>query len=283
MNKLNILVTGANGYIGSHVVSQLIELGHAVTACDLVFTEKRSGVAYVECNILQTHSENLFQKLGFPDVCLHMAWRDGFIHNSDKHMQDLSAHFSFLKTLIDGGLKRLAVMGTMHEVGYWEGMIEEHTPCNPISLYGIAKDALRRSIYLYCNSNDCRLQWLRAYYILGDDTKNHSVFSKILQAAKAGSQTFPFTTGKSQYDFISVGELANQIACAVSQDEIFGIINCCTGHPVSLADKAEQFIIEHHLNIRLAYGAYPDRPYDSPVVYGDPTKIREIMKKCIID
>ncbi|MFR3488630.1 MAG: NAD-dependent epimerase/dehydratase family protein [Alistipes ihumii] len=277
MDKLNILLTGANGYIGRHIVSRLVELGHAVTACDLTFTDKHPEVKYVEYNILQKHPDDLFSKLGAPDVCLHMAWRDGFVHNSDRHMQDLSAHFDFLKTLIDGGLKRLAVMGTMHEIGYWEGAIDEHTPCNPVSLYGIAKDALRRSMMWYCGAHDCQLQWLRAYYILGDDAKNHSVFSKILQAAEAGDQTFPFTTGKSQYDFIDVGELADQIACAVSQNEILGIINCCTGRPVSLAEKAERFIAERGLNIRLAYGAYPDRPYDSPVVYGDPAKIRKIM------
>ena len=103
------------------------------------------------------------------------------------------------------------------------------------------------------------------------------MFSKILQAAEAGDQTFPFTTGKSQYDFIDVDELADQIACAVSQNEVLGIINCCTGRPVSLAEKAERFIAERGLNIRLAYGAYPDRPYDSPVVYGDPSKIQKIM------
>ena len=168
-------------------------------------------------------------------------------------------------------------MGTMHEAGYCEGAIDEHTPCNPISLYGIAKDALRRSLILYCHNNGCLLQWLRAYYILGDDLKNHSVFSKILQSAQAGNSTFPFSTGKTKYDFISVEELADQIGRAVSQDEITGIINCCTGEPVTLAEKAERFIKEHGLNIRLEYGAYPDRPYDSPIVYGDATKIKRII------
>ncbi len=278
MDRLKILVTGANGYIGRHVVSRLVELGHAVSACDLNFTDRIPGVTYLTCNILQEHPEDLYTRLGAPDVCLHMAWRDGFVHNSNKHMQDLSAHFDFLRTLIDGGLKRLAVMGTMHEVGYWEGAIDENTPCNPISLYGIAKDALRRSMLWYCNAHNCHLQWLRAYYILGDDTKNHSIFSKILQAAEVGNPTFPFTTGKSKYDFIDVKELADQIGSAVSQDEVLGIINCCTGHPISLAEKVEQFIREKGLTIRLDYGAYPDRPYDSPVIYGDPTKIQKIME-----
>lgn len=39
-------------------------------------------------------------------------------------------------------------MGTMHEVGYWEGAIDEHTPCNPQSQYGIAKNAMRQSLML---------------------------------------------------------------------------------------------------------------------------------------
>ena len=72
MDKLNILLTGANGYIGRHIVSRLVELGHAVTACDLTFTDKHPEVKHVEYNILQKHPDDLFSKLGAPDVCLHM-------------------------------------------------------------------------------------------------------------------------------------------------------------------------------------------------------------------
>ena len=181
--------------------------------------------------------------------------------------------------MIDGGLKQRAVMGTMHEVGYWEGAIDENTPCNPISMYGIAKDALRRAMILYCKQKNCILQWLRAYYILGDDKKNNSIFCKLLQAAEDGKNTFPFTTGKNQYDFITVDELANQLSAAVMQKEVVGIINCCTGKPMSLAERVEQFIKEHNLDIKLEYGAFPDRPYDSPCEYGDNTKIQMIITK----
>ena len=62
------------------------------------------------------------------------------------------------------------------------------------------------------------------------------------------------------------------------QDKINGIINCCSGVPVSLGDKIESFIEEHRLDIKLDYGAYPDRPYDSPAVWGDATKINSIME-----
>ena len=219
--------------------------------------------------------------LGKPDVCLHMAWKDGFVHNSDAHMQYLSQHYQFIKNMTEQGLKQIAVMGTMHEVGYYEGAIDESTPCNPSSMYGIAKDALRRSTFLLLKNTDVIVQWLRAYYIYGDDLKNNSIFAKLTMAAQEGKATFPFTTGKNKYDFIHVNELAQQIAASVMQSEVSGIINCCTGKPVSLAEKVEGFIQEHHFDIKLEYGAFPDRLYDSPAIWGDNSKIEKIMQNSI--
>lgn len=273
----HILVTGANGYIGRHVVKTLLDKGCQVTACDICLDDVDKRAKHITLNLLSQTEENLYIKLGYPDVCIHMAWRDGFVHNSDNHLLDFSSHYNFLTNLVKNGLKQLAVMGTMHEIGYWKGSIDENTPCNPISLYGIAKDALRRSMIQYCNSHNCILQWLRAFYILGDDLKNHSIFCKLIQANNEGKKTFPFTTGKTKYDFIHVDELSNQISNVIMQSEINGIINCCSGNPITLAEKVESFIKEHNLNIKLEYGVYPDRPYDSPIIYGDATKINSIL------
>lgn len=273
---MKVLVTGANGYIGRHVVWALLELGHEVVACDLFLTDVDRRAKKMEMNLLMD-SENVYERLDSPDVCIHLAWRDGFVHNSPNHLGDFSAHYRFLTAMVDGGLKHLSVMGTMHEVGYWEGAIDEHTPCNPLSMYGIAKNALRQAMMLYCKDKDCKLYWLRAYYILGDDTRNQSIFAKLLQADKEGKKLFPFTTGKTKYDFIKVDELAYQIATASTQEDVAGIINCCSGNPVSLADRVEQYIKENHLSIKLDYGKFPDRPYDPPIIYGDNTKIQIIL------
>lgn len=67
-------------------------------------------------------------------------------------------------------------------------------------------------------------------------------------------------------------ELANMIVAASVQEEINGIINVCTGKPMSLADRVEQFLRDKNYKIKLDYGAFPDRPYDSPGTWGDPTK-----------
>ncbi len=275
---MKILLTGANGYIGSHITRELLDKGHEVIACDIQDTniDKRAKIKIF--NIFDYSKDiNLYQELGEPDICLHLAWRNGFIHNADSHIADLSSHYTFLTKMINEGLKHLAVMGTMHEIGYWEGAINEKTPCNPISMYGIAKDSLRKSMITFCKSKDCILQWLRCFYILGDDRKNNSIFCKLLAANDEGKEFFPFTSGKNKYDFIDIEVLSKQISTTILQNKITGIINCCTGTPISLADKVEQFIKENNLNIKLQYGAYPDRPYDSPCTYGDSTLINEIM------
>lgn len=275
---MKILVTGANGYIGSKVVKQLCDLKVDVIATDFSNEHIDTRATFTKANIFE-ENPNWLEFFGNPDVCLDMAWRDGFVHNSDKHMGDLSGHFNFAKNLIDNGLKQYASMGSMHEVGYWEGAIDENTPCNPLSQYGIAKNALRKSLELYCSQKGCKFQWLRGYYIFGDDAFGNSIFCKIRKAVLEGKDTFPFTTGKNKFDFIHIDDLAKQISLCVIQDHVLGIINCCSGKPVSLAEQIEWYISYNKLPIKLDYGKFPDRPYDSPCIYGDSTKIEEVKRK----
>ncbi len=273
-----ILVTGANGYIGQHVVKEALDLGYRVVANDLRNTGIDSRAEFCETAIF-SEDEHIYEKVGKPDICIHMAWQDGFAHNAPSHMGNLSKHYGFLMKLVESGCKNIAVMGTMHEVGYWEGKIDENTPCDPLSMYGVAKNALRQALVLQAKQKDFNLYWLRAYYILGDDGRNHSIFTKLLAAAEEGKHEFPFTSGKNQYDFIEVSKLAKMIVDASTQDEYTGIINVCTGVPVSLGECVERFIADHQLDISLKYGAFPDRAYDSPVIYGDNTIIQKIQQK----
>lgn len=262
---MKIAITGASGYIGRHIAALAKKNGYKVVAID------RSS----DIDIFAQH-DNIFEALQKPDVLLHLAWRDGFRHNSPEHMKNLSHHYDFLRSYINSGGKNVAVMGSMHEVGYWEGAIDEQTPCDPLSQYGVAKNALRQSMMLLTKDSDISLYWLRGFYIYGDDMGGHSIFSKIAQAAADGKTEFPFTTGKNKYDFLHIDEFSDQVLAAITQDKVTGIINICSGKPVSLAERVEQYIQDNHYHIKLQYGAFPDRPYDSPAVWGDDSKIRMI-------
>lgn len=273
---MKIAITGANGYIGRHVVNAAIAAGHEVFAVDFNFKNVPTEAKRIELNIFD-HQKDVYKEMSEPDVLIHLAWRDGFIHNSDQHMKNLSDHVEFINNFVKHGGKNVAVMGSMHEIGYHEGAIDENTPCNPLSQYGVAKNAMRQSLMLSAKESDFNLYWLRAYYIFGDDRVGSSIFAKLTLAADEGKTNFPFTTGKNKFDFVSVQELGRMIVAASTQDKITGVINVSTGQPKSLAEQIEWYIKDHNWDIKLDYGAFPDRPYDSPGVWGDATRINKIM------
>lgn len=272
-------MTGAGGYIGTHVVPALVQRGFQVVAAqrdDVPAGPSDPSVTWIEADVLADPT-GLLETVGEVDVLLHMAWEAGFVHNDPVHMLRLSDHYRFLDAAVSAGVPHVAVLGTMHEVGYHEGAIDENTPTRPRSLYGVAKNALREALTVRLSGTDTVLQWLRCYYITGDDARSRSVFAKISEAARSGARTFPFNSGRNKYDFIDVDELAGQIAAVVDQTAVTGVINCSSGEPVALADRVERFVAENGFDLTLEYGAFPDRPYDSPAVWGDATKIRAVL------
>lgn len=268
---MKIAVTGAGGFLGRGVVESLIERGHDVVATDFRVDRIDSRATIVPCDLFVL--ENPYEELGCPDVLLHMAWRDGFSHYSDAHIHDLPRHYDFIRKMIESGVKKVAVMGSMHEVGFYEGSINEATPCWPVTPYGISKNALRALVENLAKKQDFGFQWLRGYYIVGKDVNGASIFSKIAAAVAKGQDTFPFTMGQNQYDFIDYPDFCLKVAETVEQDDVMGIINICSGRPEKLADRVERFIAENGYDIKLDYGAFPDRPYDSKAVWGDSSKI----------
>ena len=56
-----------------------------------------------------------------------------------------------------------------------------------------------------------------------------------------------------------------------------GLLTAARAEPVSLAEQVEKFISDNNLNIKLEYGAFKDRPYDSPMVWGSRDKFNRIL------
>lgn len=273
---MKILVTGANGYLGQGIVRSILNNGHCVVATDFntQFVDERAE--RIACNLFEV--DNPYSFFGEPDVLLHLAWRDGFVHYSSAHIDDLPKHYAFIKKMVDGGIQQVAVMGSMHEIGFFEGSINESTPCHPTTPYGIAKNALRDLTQMICKQKNIVFQWLRGYYIVGNSKFGSSIFSKITAAVDEGKTEFPFTLGQNQYDFIDYPDFCAQVAAVVGQKNEQGIINICSGKPEKLADRVERFIKENGYRIKLQYGAFLDRPYDSKAIWGNDTKIRKIME-----
>lgn len=273
---MKVLVTGANGYLGVGIVEAILNKGNEVVATDFNSNHIDERAKKQPCDIFEL--DEPYEYFGKPDALLHLAWRDGFIHYSNAHVEDIPKHFLFIKKMAEAGCKHISAMGSMHEIGFFEGSINENTPCHPTTPYGVGKNALRDLTEMVCKQNNCVFQWLRGYYIVGNSKYGSSIFSKITAAVEEGKKEFPFTLGQNQYDFIDYSEFCNQVATVVSQQREQGIINICSGRPEKLADRVERFIRDNNYDIKLQYGAFPDRPYDSKAIWGDDSKIKNLLR-----
>lgn len=273
---MHFAVTGSNGYVGRHIVNALIKSGHAVTSISRSRVDAHDGTSQLNFDILNS-SPDVFERLGKPDVCIHAAWENGFNHNHDSHIANVERHIAFMRNMIEGGLKHIVGIGTAHEIGYHVGAVTEFTPTNPINPYGIAKNYLQRVQKLLSDKHGITQQWLRCYYITGDDSKNQSIFGKILAAAALGKKTFPLNSGEFLYDFIDVAELGELIAAVSSQNKVTGIINCSSGKAVSLKTKVQKFIADNKLPMEPHWGEFPERAYDSKAIWGDTEKLNRAL------
>ena len=272
---MRILVTGANGYLGMGIVQNLLDKGHTVIATGRKLDKVDNRAIKKACDLFMIADP--FNYFDNPDVLLHLAWQDGFVHYSPSHIDELPKHYRFISNFAESEVKMIACMGSMHEIGFFEGSIDENTPCHPTTPYGISKNALRMLTEMQCKKNGKDYQWLRGFYIVGNSEYGSSIFSKITAAEKEGKKEFPFTMGLNQFDFLDYDIFCEQVSRTVTQSKVKGIINICSGYPEKLSERVERFIKDNNYKIKLNYGAFPDRPYDSKAVWGDGRKITEIM------
>lgn len=274
---MKVLITGANGYLGTGITKKVLDCGHQVTAVGNKIDRIDPRAYLVKKNIFDI--DKPYEYLGEPDILLHLAWKDGFDHNNQSHINNLPLHVNFLDSFFKSNIKDIVIMGSMHEIGFFEGSINEDTPCNPLSCYGMAKNLLREYCFMMAKKYDKTLRWLRGFYIVGNQIYGNSIFSKLIIANSKHEKNFPFTFGTNQFDFLDYDVFCEYVAKATVQNNINGIINVCSGRPEKLSSKVEKFIKENGLKIELQYGAFPDRPYDSKAVWGDNKKILKIVNE----
>lgn len=274
---MRVLVAGGCGYIGRYVVSELLRIGHHVTVAQRRLEAVPAGAEGISFDIFAVDQRS-FDRLGRPEVCINLVWEDGFDHNSAKHLDNIGGHVRFIKFLVEAGIRQMVGIGSVHEVGFYEGMVDERTPTNPVHAYAIAKNFLRQVQNLLCGQHGIVSQWARCHYVVGDDRRTQSVFKKLLEAEDLGKLSFDFNSGEMLRDYIDVGSVGRQIAVVASQTAVAGTIDCCSGKPVSLKSKVKDFISDHGLKIVPMWGSLPARPYDSPAIWGDSSRFAEAAR-----
>lgn len=276
-----ILVTGATGFIGKHVVAALKDLSgrHRIIATGRNETKLRQlGVDYVAYDLRQRQVD-CFKLLKKPDDLIHLAWEGLPNYQERYHFErNLNDQYQFLKCMISNGLKRLTVAGTCFEYGMQCGCLKEEDRTQPNTIYGIAKDCLRRMLETLRTHYDYKLKWLRLFYTYGQGQNPNSLLAQLEMAIKKGQRVFNMSLGEQLRDYLPVERMANHIAMIGLDRSFNGICNICSGEPISIRRLVEEKIRQHGSDIELNLGYFPYSSHEPMAFWGDPTRIAKLVK-----
>src|SRR6476660_1432104 len=191
---MKILVTGANGFVGYHVLHELMDKNYEVIAssANLERAKKQNWferVHFVEHKLGINTEENLFEKFQRPDILIHLAWEGLPNYKNSFHLEKVFPdQYAFLENIIMNGLKNLTVTGTCFEYGMKSGRLSENMIPEPANPYALAKDELRKSLENLQRSEFFSLKWIRLFYMYGKGQNTASLMAQLDTAIAKGDK-----------------------------------------------------------------------------------------------
>ncbi len=278
---MKIAVTGASGFIGRHVLAELMR--HqvevvAVTRDATRLADFGNSVHIVEHDI-DSADPDCFDKLGRPDVLIHLAW-DGLPNYKSLHHfeTELPRQYRFLKAMIEAGLHSLLVTGTCFEYGMRSGPLSEDMVSQPTNPYGYAKDALRKQLMFLKADFRFNLTWARLFYMYGEGQPKTALYPQLKEAVSRKDRVFNMSRGEQLRDYLPVSEVARLIVELAKRPRDTGEVNVCSGRPITVRNLAEEWLKENswEIELNLGYYSYPD--YEPMAFWGDRRRLDSILE-----
>jgi len=280
---MKITLTGAAGFLGRHFCNNPALASHELILIDR--NEKSENISlsnnkmrFIGMDIASAGSD-VFERLGSPNLLIHLAWGELNNFQSPGHMtKELPVHFNFLSHMVRGGLRRMMVLGTCFEYGLQNGELDENQLCHPATWYGLAKYALLRQLEFLQKERAFELLWPRLFYMYGEGQSANSIYPQLMRAIAAGDSEFRMSAGEQIRDYMPVDELVDKL-CRLALSSHAGVVNVCSGQPISLRKLVENWIAEKKSPIQPRLGHYPYRDYEPLAFWGKNKKMQDYLRQ----
>lgn len=271
-----VLVTGATGFVGRHVVHALSKKGMQFRFVVRASKMARTDLLANDYEIVT--SEDLFaessqwwaEQCDGVDIVVHLAWyaEPGKYLQSSKNMDCLVGSLNLARGAVQAGVKRFIGVGTCFEYDLSVGILSVDTPLKPITPYAGAKSALYLGLEQSLQTNAVEFAWCRLFYLYGEGEDSRR-FVPYLRSKLEKGEPAELTSGNQIRDFIDVADAGRTIA-DVALSAQTGPVNICSGTPITVRQLAEQIADEYGRQDLLVFGARPDNLVDPPCVVGIP-------------
>jgi dTDP-6-deoxy-L-talose 4-dehydrogenase (NAD+) len=279
---VNVLVTGATGFVGRHLVAALLARGCAVRAVarNVETAASMPWINHVEFVAADIHAADLdiAALTDGIDVLAHLAWPGLPNYRALFHFEhNLMADYRFIKGAVEAGVKQVLVTGTCFEYGMQSGPLGESVEPQPSNPYGLAKHTLHLFLQNLQQEKPFTLQWARLFYLHGEGQNPNSLLAALDRAIDAGEASFNMSGGEQLRDFLPIASAADYLATIVHQRDFNGVINCASGQPVSVRALVEQRLRERGAALKLNLGHYPYPSHEPMAFWAVTERLQQLL------
>jgi len=265
---MKVLITGASGFVGSHVARLLVAEG-----CEVHVLVRESSNRWRIQDILPSmylwqsdlvafENVNTYLQEIKPELCIHLAWYavPGKYLNSQENLDSIQASINLLSQLAELGCKRFVGIGTCFEYDLSLGYLSESSLTKPITLYAATKVALSTILQQFAQITEMEVAWIRLFYQYGPMEDERRLIPGIISSLLR-DEVVKTTKGEQVLDFLHVEDIASAI-WAVAKSNVSGVVNVGSGQPVTVG----QILLELGNLLGkpdlIHLGALPYRPND---------------------
>ena len=238
MARPKVLVTGASGFLGTHLLDELVKLKYETLAISRSKKKEKSedSITWLKANLSQPMTYMLKVKEFNPEVVIHLAWQDipDFSFESSNNNLNQSLEFlSFISNL--SNCKKILVSGSCWEINQTRGKFSDEDQIRTVKNFIWAKNSLLSWLEKRCSEKNIKFSWFRIFYVYGPRQREESLIPSILKSLKLGELP-PIKTPSASSDYIFVKDVVNAFVLALSKDTMSGVYNLGTGKPSSVIE-----------------------------------------------
>jgi nucleoside-diphosphate-sugar epimerase len=270
-----VLLTGATGFIGGHLLAPLLQAGHEVHAITSREPHGDPGEAiWHRADLTDATAAEAVVREVAADALIHMAWyvEHGRYWQAPENVVWVEATLRLLRGFIAAGGRRAVIAGTCAEYEWSLDRYSDRTaPLAPATLYGVAKHATRLVAERFAANADVELAWGRIFMPYGPGESGARLLPSVIRALLAGEEAL-VSHGEQVRDFMYVEDVARAFA-AILDSSAQGAINVGTGRGCTIRELvalAAETVGRPEL---VRWGALPPREGEPPRLVADVSRL----------